>query len=588
LSPASFSPVLLIPCYNHCHELLDLWLEIEPFNLPTIVVDDGSDSHNQSALQQLEGKPNVWIVRHSRNQGKGAAVITGMQKAEALGYSHAVLIDADGQHNANDIPKFLAAATKSPESLVLGYPVFGNDAPWERVYCRQLCNLFLWLQTGSLAARDGMFGFRVYPIQSTLELHTQRPFKAGMGFDVEVIIRLMQSGIPSQSIASRVKYFPKGTSHYCYIRDNVEIFGTHTELILRRLLRTFSLSKIYQRCPRNNVASPSEWHLKPERGSYRGLRALFRLGRTLGDSFILALIPFITAYFFIVDRKACRASADYLARVAKKNSKLPSLSTYEHLKCFAYSIATWTSSWDKARRELPVPAPSPELAELEKRLVNGKGGIILSAHFGQLESLRAYLHAAKLQGKVSEKLEVIPMMYHGNSHRFRSFLESINPASSQDIIHVDSISPASISDMQEQIAKGKYIAILADRLPSSGNTRTLDAMFLDEKVEAPFGPFLLAYLLKVEVISLFCYSHRGADRYRFKDITPPAGMNRADYIRRLADEYMYELEQACLDAPLEWFNFYDYFSSTPKEARKSLETAGIASIQIQATSGADS
>src|SRR5690606_17949432 len=80
------------------------------------------------------------------------------------GFSHALQIDADGQHDAADIPALLALAKANPEALVSGWPQYGDDMPRSRRYGRWITHFWVWIETLSLAIKDSMCGFRVYPL----------------------------------------------------------------------------------------------------------------------------------------------------------------------------------------------------------------------------------------------------------------------------------------------------------------------------------------------------------------------------------------------------------------------------------------
>lgn len=547
----------MIPCYRHGATLHENWCRFRRLGYPIILVDDGGTSEDASYLRELENDPMVTLLRHETNRGKGAAVVTGVVKAAEMGFTHILQIDADCQHLVEDIPRFISVARANPERLVLGSPVFGRDAPPERVYCRQLCNLLIWLQTGSFAAKDGMFGFRVYPVLSLLTLENQRSFSRRMGFDVEAVIRLMQSGVKVISLPTPVQYPASGVSNYRYWHDNRELVCTHARLIFSRIWE-FLFGK--RPCRRSEV-----WHTKRERGTLWGLRCLFLIGRFCGKRVVKGLLPPVVRYFMLVDPVARRASEDYLARIAEKK-QCPELSSYEHLCTFANSIVDWTFSWYSAGKAVRVPEPPIELRALEERLVNGRGGIILSAHFGQLEWLRSYLLAARKQGLVSQSMSILAMMHHGNSGRFRTFLELVNPATKEDIIQVNSITPASLNDMRKAIDEGRWIAILADRTPLSGPRRTLSSPFLGGVIDVPMGPFLIAYLLKADVLTLFCYKKNGRHQYRFCELECRFDLPRAQVLRSLVERYVGELEQVCLEAPLEWFNFFDMFVRNPESS----------------------
>ena len=182
------------------------------------VVSDGSTDGSDVGIEKLGAR----VVRLGRNGGKGAAVRAGLTAAAAAGFTHALVMDADGQHPAERIGAFMAASAARPGALVLGVPVFGSDAPAERVWGRQVANLC----TRALApgVGDALFGFRVYPVGPLLEAFGQTRWMRGFDFDPEAVIRLVRAGLPVVNMPAAVRY-PRpeqgGVSHFRYLRDNL-------------------------------------------------------------------------------------------------------------------------------------------------------------------------------------------------------------------------------------------------------------------------------------------------------------------------------------------------------------------------------
>jgi glycosyltransferase involved in cell wall biosynthesis len=204
-----------------------------------IIVDDGSDAVTRALIDQLtDGDPEHIHVQHLPvNRGKGAAVKAGLQRALDLGFSHALQVDADGQHDLGDIPQFLECMRAAPDALILGAPVFGDDIPAIRKYGRKLTELMIALEAGTLKLPDAMCGFRIYPVAATCAL---RSLCSRMCFDPEILIRAHWAGIPVQSVPTRVRYLSAeegGVSHFRSVHDNVLNVGLHTCLVLQAPLR---------------------------------------------------------------------------------------------------------------------------------------------------------------------------------------------------------------------------------------------------------------------------------------------------------------------------------------------------------------
>ena len=128
-------PWLVIPCYDHGVALAGVVASLARYDLPAVVVDDGSGPETRAILAELAAaQPWLTVHRHPENRGKGAAVVTGCRLAADAGATHALQLDADGQHDAADVPRFLDAMAKHPDALVLGVPVFDASVPKSRLY----------------------------------------------------------------------------------------------------------------------------------------------------------------------------------------------------------------------------------------------------------------------------------------------------------------------------------------------------------------------------------------------------------------------------------------------------------------------
>ena len=200
-----FRPCIVIPVFGGHARILQTRIDkILSFGFPIYIIDDGNSTSDGHLLEELGECDGVTILRHEENRGKGEAAYTGLVAAKSASFSHALLIDADAQHLLEDIPRFISTAEKNPDCLVLGYPIFGSDAPFSRVYGRKLTNWMISLMTLSGVVRDGLFGFRVYPIGPTLEFYPRRMARSRMGFEPSVVVYLLWSGVGVQILAVKL------------------------------------------------------------------------------------------------------------------------------------------------------------------------------------------------------------------------------------------------------------------------------------------------------------------------------------------------------------------------------------------------
>jgi len=230
---------LIIPVYNHEHAIPAVLARLKPYGLPCLLVNDGSSVLCTQVLADLAAQQADWLTLLERphNGGKGAAVIDGFRQAIAQGYTHAIQIDADGQHDVDDIARFLQQSAINPQAMILGNPRYSADAPKGRVYGRQFTNLWIWINTGSLSIADGMCGLRLYPLAAVATLLDSTTLVEGMAFDIDIVVRLYWQGVAAINIPTQVHYPQDGVSHFNMWRDNLLISKTHARLFFGMLLR---------------------------------------------------------------------------------------------------------------------------------------------------------------------------------------------------------------------------------------------------------------------------------------------------------------------------------------------------------------
>ena len=180
----------------------------------------------------------LMILPH--NQGKGAAVLHGLDQATAEGFSHVLTMDSDGQHPADRIPVFMAASLAQPAAMILGVPVFDADAPSLRVKGRQISNAWADLETLWAGIGDSLFGFRVYPVEPLRQVMRRQPWMRHFDFDPEAVVRLCWRGVKPVNLPAPVRYYRAdegGVSHFNYLRDNLLLSWMHTRLFFGFVLR---------------------------------------------------------------------------------------------------------------------------------------------------------------------------------------------------------------------------------------------------------------------------------------------------------------------------------------------------------------
>ncbi|HQW53261.1 MAG TPA: glycosyltransferase family 2 protein, partial [Acinetobacter sp.] len=182
---------IVIPVYNHPHYLADLVQYLEQFQFPIILVNDGSHAECTAILRKLDQQfDQVSLIEHVENKGKGQAVITGLRYAAHIGMTHALQLDADGQHHWDDVAKFFQLSQQQPEAMVIGQPIFDASVPKKRLYGRYITHFWVWVNSLSFDIKDSMCGFRIYPLDTTIAVLNKAKFQPRMGFDSEILVRL--------------------------------------------------------------------------------------------------------------------------------------------------------------------------------------------------------------------------------------------------------------------------------------------------------------------------------------------------------------------------------------------------------------
>ncbi len=254
MTPArSTTRLVLIPSYNPGRIVFEtVSAALHQWN-PVWVIVDGSTDGTAEGLQRIAAvDPALRVIVLTKNMGKGAAVLHGLDLAAQEGYTHALTMDSDGQHPAELIPAFMAASAAHPEAMVLGRPVFEASAPSLRVKGRMISNWWANLETLWVGVDDSLYGFRVYPIEALRSVMRNQPWMRRFDFDPEAVVRMCWHGVRPVNLPAPVKYLrPEegGVSHFNYLRDNALLTWMHLRLFLEFLLRLPLLLLQRQRRP---------------------------------------------------------------------------------------------------------------------------------------------------------------------------------------------------------------------------------------------------------------------------------------------------------------------------------------------------
>ena len=229
---AALHCVVLIPTYNNAGTLLQVIDAVHQYTDDIMVVNDGS---TDSTTELLASRPEVRVISYTKNRGKGYALKMGLREAARLGYAYAITIDSDGQHYADDIAVFVAAAEQQPDTLFVGARnLQAENMPQRNTFANRFSNFWYWAETG-IKLTDTQSGFRLYPLA---KLAKMRFITSRYEFEVEVLVRAAWRGLKVANIPIRVYYPPEGerVSHFRPARDFTRISLLNTCLVLIALL----------------------------------------------------------------------------------------------------------------------------------------------------------------------------------------------------------------------------------------------------------------------------------------------------------------------------------------------------------------
>ncbi|MCJ8295328.1 MAG: glycosyltransferase family 2 protein [Colwellia sp.] len=253
----------VIPSYNHSAKLVQISAALLAKNITVFIVDDASTAEHSTVLAEIsDGDDNIHLISHQINQGKGGAVITGLMAAQKLGFSHALQVDADGQHDLNDIDALLALSAQYPLALISGKPVYDDSIPKGRLWGRSITHFWVHIETLSLKVKDTMCGFRVYPLATSCQLINQVSLGKRMDFDIEIMVRLFWRNVDIKFIPTKVDYPEDGQSHFRALHDNVLISWLHTRLVIGMLVRLpyLVMSRLFNSKPRSKSKPKAQTH----------------------------------------------------------------------------------------------------------------------------------------------------------------------------------------------------------------------------------------------------------------------------------------------------------------------------------------
>lgn len=578
----NFSACFLIPCYNHGSTMHQVLQQLAPYGYTCIIVNDGSNSITTEQLTIL-AQTYTWVtlVTLPKNQGKGAAVMIGLKKAQQQGFTHVLQVDADGQHNLADIDRLLDEAKQYPDCLISGQPIYDESVPKSRYYSRYITHVWVWIETLSLSIKDSMCGFRVYPVQSTIKVIEQYNIGKRMDFDTEILVRLYWHGVNSRFIPTPVIYPENGISHFKAFKDNIKISWMHTKLFFGMLPR---IPYLLQRNKKNGHTTPqAHWSETKERSGLWGIKFILLTYRILGRRIAnLIMLPVIT-YFWLTGTAQRKASQQYLKQLKSYSQKTDNaipwvaenkLTSFRHFYRFGDAMLDKLAGWQGDIKLSDLYYANK--AQCQEYVEQKSGTLLIGSHLGDLELCRALV-------ELSNNIVVNALVFTHHAARFNQVMQQVNPKSTVNLIQVNNLGPDTAILLKQKIEAGEWVAIVGDRTSLNPHQRTAEESvvwtdFLGKPAPFPKGPFILASLLACPVFLIWGLKPNGRFQFYMEHFSNQVALpreNRQAVLAAIIQRYAQRLEHYCLISPLDWFNFYDFWQLAKPIQTKPTQPSGV-------------
>lgn len=314
------------------------------------------------------------------------------------------------------------------------------------------------------------------------------------------------------------------------------------------------------------------WSESRERASYWGIAFLVRVLRVTGPGFVKVLAVVVALYYFVSSGGARRSSGEYMRRLQLAGAAagrrvelpwgVPGWREFRHIASFARSIVERVHAWSAGCEAFRYEGEGLRLLEATLRDEPG-GALFLVSHLGNFD-----LSIARSQVIHYKNFNVVMNTRHARVYnRFRA---KIFKSERVRFVEAQAITPIEVMGLCERVGDGEVVVMAADRTAKVGGEHNVVVRFLGGRAEFPGGPYIMAHILGVPVYCLFVVKQGGRCLVRFdlfekRVVVPRVERRRA--LEQYAQKYADRLARECLDFPLQWYNFYDFWvNSTETQA----------------------
>lgn len=300
------------------------------------------------------------------------------------------------------------------------------------------------------------------------------------------------------------------------------------------------------------------WASTKEAGVLHGMRFMIWLNSTIGRVAFDIVLVFVMGYFFIRRGEARRASLEYLDRVRRRypevvrpGSKL--WLSYRHFFIFGQSLLDKYLAWAETPDGI-IMEPEEE-KKLFDFVETRRGCLLIGSHFGNLEYSRGIAHR-------HPEVTINVLIYDQHAQNFAALLAQGDPDSQMNLIQVTDVDLNLALKLKEKVQRGEWVVIAGDRVPVGESDRVTEADFIGDPARFPIGPYVLATLLQCPVFLIHCFRLGGIYRLGYELFAEEIGADRTsreqDY-KDSARKFAIALERQVIRAPLQWFNFFDFW-----------------------------
>ncbi len=303
------------------------------------------------------------------------------------------------------------------------------------------------------------------------------------------------------------------------------------------------------------------WAKVEENGVVWGMQFLLKLYLLCGRHVLQLFLYPIVSYYWLINRQGRKASRQYLQRVSEylpDNTLHDSLyNSYRHFMSFANAMMDKLAAWSGKISLDDVEYHNREaiIAQIEK----GQGLFIFGSHLGNLE-------VCQVISSLRKNVMVNVLLHTKHAEKFNTLLKSYSNTDGLNLIQVTDMNAGTAMMLQDKIEAGELIVVAVDRTPVTGAGRVVEVDFLGHSALFPQGAFILASLLKCPVYTVFCLKESnnklGIYFDHFSDGLNFPRKQREIALQKCVQEYAYVLQRYCLKAPLQWFNFYDFWQNS--------------------------